>query len=211
MTHVQNREENEKRWAQGSFRQTVLERLKTRLEPGDELEDWCLWVSTNTDNDNTAVWVERKFDVPSSGYWVSETVFSIPAFSKPEGQGSPGLIVFERTPLEEVDDEIERYVTGHTPTKTELTKFDGPRKYRVIDDCARLRDVLEALPPPERRHYVPCLLVIDWSDNEDTEKTRDLVDTVRPSSLYSVMFRLLTSQADPLARKGRHHQTCLVF
>ncbi|PIL32442.1 hypothetical protein GSI_05144 [Ganoderma sinense ZZ0214-1] len=156
----ENREENEKRWAQGSFRQTVLERLKSRLEPGDELEDWCLWVSMNTENDNTAVWVERKFDVPTSGNWVSENVFSIPAFKKPEGQGSPGLIVFERTPLEGVEDEIEK-------------------KYRVIDDCARLRDVLEALPPPERKHYVPCLLVIDWSDDEDTEKTRDLVDMTR--------------------------------
>nr|VWP01746.1 Global transcription regulator sge1 [Ganoderma boninense] len=156
----ENREENEKRWAQGSFRQTVLERLKKRLEPGDELEDWCLWVSMNTENDNTAVWVERKFDVPTSGSWVSESVFSIPAFRKPEGQGSPGLIVFERTPLEGVEDEIEK-------------------KYRVIDDCARLRDVLEALPPPERRHYIPCLMVIDWSDDEDTEKTRDLVDMTR--------------------------------
>ncbi|KAM5541518.1 hypothetical protein V8D89_004708 [Ganoderma adspersum] len=156
----ENREENEKRWAQGSFRQTVLERLKARLAPGDELEEWCLWVSMNTENDNTAVWVERKFDVPTSGNWVSENVFSIPAFSKPEGQGSPGLIIFERTPLEGVDDEIEK-------------------KYRVIDDCARLRDVLEALPHPERRHYIPCLLVIDWSDDEDTEKTRDLVDMTR--------------------------------
>ncbi len=101
----------------------MLERLKARLEPGDELEDWCLWVSMNTENDNTAVWVERKFDVPTSGNWVSENVFSIPAFSKPEGQGSPGLIVFERTPSEGVDDEIEKYVTYEAPTDTRLTQL----------------------------------------------------------------------------------------
>ena len=98
----------------------MLERLKTRLAPGDELEDWCLWVSMNTENDNTAVWVERKFDVPTSGKWVSENVFSIPAFSKSEGQSSPGLIVFERTPLEGVDDEIEKYVIYQISIDTEL-------------------------------------------------------------------------------------------
>ena len=89
----------------------MIDRLKARLHPEDELQDWCLWVSMNTENDNTAVWVERKFDVPASGYWVSENVFSIPAFEKPEGQGSPGLIVFERTPLDGIDDEIERCVS----------------------------------------------------------------------------------------------------
>ncbi|KAI1784571.1 SAC3/GANP/Nin1/mts3/eIF-3 p25 family-domain-containing protein [Ganoderma leucocontextum] len=182
----ENREENEKRWAQGSFHQTVLERLKTRLEPGDELQDWCLWVSMNTENDNTAVWVERKFDVPSSGYWVSENVFSIPTFNKPEGQGSPGLIVFERTPLDGVDDEIEK-------------------KYRVIDDCARLRDVLEALPPTERRHYSPCLLVVDWSDDEDTEQTRDLVDMthrlVKEGTVKHVSYFKVASTVKDLDKK----------
>ncbi|EJF59439.1 hypothetical protein DICSQDRAFT_156285 [Dichomitus squalens LYAD-421 SS1] len=153
----ENREENEKRWAPGSFRKAVLDRLKARLEPGDELDDWCLWVSMNTENDKTAVWIERKLDVPASGYWVSENVFSIPAFKKPEGPGSPGLIVFERTPLEGTDDEIEK-------------------KYRVLDDCARLRDVLGFLPPLDQRRYIPCLLIITWSENEDCEKTRDLVD-----------------------------------
>lgn len=98
----------------------MLDRLKARLAPGDELEDWCLWVSMNTENDNTAVWVERKFDVPTSGNWVSENVFSIPAFSKSEGQSSPGLIVFERTPLEGVDDEIEKYVIYQISIDTEL-------------------------------------------------------------------------------------------
>ena len=84
--------------------------MKSRLQPGAELPEWCLWLSLNSENDKTAIWLEHKFDVPSSGFWVSENVFSIPAFEKPEAQGSPGLVVFERTPLEGVDDEIERYV-----------------------------------------------------------------------------------------------------
>ncbi len=67
-------------------------------------------MSTNNENDNTAIWLERKLNVPSSGFWVRDGVFSIPTFEKLEAQGSPGLIVFERTPLEGVDDEIERCV-----------------------------------------------------------------------------------------------------
>lgn len=79
-------------------------------ENAEELPEWTLWLSLNTENDNTAIWLEHKFDVPASGEWLSENVFSIPAFKKPKGKDSPGLIVFERTPLEGVEDEIERYV-----------------------------------------------------------------------------------------------------
>ena len=104
---VQNHEENEKRWAQGSFRDTVVERLKQRLPQGTDLPGWTIWVSVNTENDKTAIWLEHKFDIPSSGQWISETVFSVSALKKPLDSDSPGLILFERTPLEGVD-EIER-------------------------------------------------------------------------------------------------------
>lgn len=155
----------------------MINRLRKQLPPDFELPEWCLWLSMNSENDKTAIWLEHKFDVPSSGRWISETVFSIPAFKQPEAQGSPGLIVFERTPLEGVDDEIERCVPWciEDGVRRLIRHF---RKYRVLDDCARLRDVISALPPPEERHFMPCLLVINWSEVEDSEKTRDLIDMV---------------------------------
>lgn len=65
----------------------------------------------NPDSDATAIWLERKFDVPDSGKWVSETVFSMPLVPRKVAQASdfPGLIVFECTPLEGVTDDIERF------------------------------------------------------------------------------------------------------
>jgi nuclear mRNA export protein SAC3 len=68
----------------------------------------------NPENDGTAIWLEKKFDVPSSGAWVTQTVFSIPAAAASTSattiDGSPGLVVFECTPLDAIDDELERYV-----------------------------------------------------------------------------------------------------
>ncbi|KAJ7430961.1 hypothetical protein B0H11DRAFT_1679179, partial [Mycena galericulata] len=83
------------------------------------------------------------------GQWETETVFSIPVIPKrtadTPSDGYPGVIVFECTPLEGVDDELER-------------------KYRVLDDCCRLRDIIKALP--EKRHFVPSLLLIVWTADE---------------------------------------------
>ena len=64
------------------------------------------------------------------------------------------------------------------------------RKYRVLDDCARLRDVINAFPPEDQRHYIPCLLVINWSEDEDTAKTMDLIDMV------SIVMRSISSFSD---------------
>ncbi|KAI0660057.1 SAC3/GANP/Nin1/mts3/eIF-3 p25 family-domain-containing protein [Cubamyces menziesii] len=183
----ENREENEKRWAQGSFRRTIVDRLKAALPPGSELPEWCIWLSTNSVNDKTAIWLEHKFDVPASGHWVSENVFCIPAFDSPvRQQGFPGLIVFERSPLEGVDDEIER-------------------KYRVIDDCARLRDILETRLPPDQERYTPCLLVINWSEKEDDANTRDFVEmthkAVRDGTLKHVSYFSVSATAKELDRK----------
>ncbi|OJT13249.1 SAC3 family protein 1 [Trametes pubescens] len=182
----ENREENEKRWAQGSFRQTVVDCLKARLPPDTQLQEWCIWLSTNSVNDKTAIWLEHKFGVPVSGQWVSENVFCIHAFDAPEQQGSPGLIVFERSPLEGVEDEIER-------------------KYRVLDDCARLRDILETRLPPDEERFVPCLLVINWSEKEDNEDTRDFIDmthkAVRDGSLKHVSYFSVSATTKELDKK----------
>jgi len=32
----------------------------------------------------------------------------------------------------------------------------------MLDDCSRLRDIIESLPPD--RHFIPSLLTISWSD-----------------------------------------------
>jgi hypothetical protein len=65
----------------------------------------------NPESDATAIWLERKFDVPESGQWASEAVFSIPVVPTRiiDPSDSPGLIVFECTPLEGVADDLERF------------------------------------------------------------------------------------------------------
>lgn len=62
----------------------------------------------NPDNDQTAVWLKQKFDVPSSGNWDSEAVFSIAISGNPTRETFSGLIIFECTRLEDTDDVIER-------------------------------------------------------------------------------------------------------
>ena len=72
---------------------------------------WQVWLSTNTVNDGTAIWVQHKLDVPESGKWFTKDIFSIPISPKwryPLSIGCPGLIIFERTPLGDVEDELAR-------------------------------------------------------------------------------------------------------
>lgn len=74
---------------------------------------WKVWLSLNPDNDATAIWLERKFDMPNSGSWLGELVFSIAANPDPGDDGneqSPGILVFECTSLEGIVDELERFV-----------------------------------------------------------------------------------------------------
>ena len=109
----QHHDEYEKRWERGSFLKTVKARV-LQDAPGNEYPPhWRIWLSTNAETDGTAIWLEHKFDVPNSGEWVSEKVFSIPVVPKkrhPPSPGSPALIVFERTPVESLEDDIEKYV-----------------------------------------------------------------------------------------------------
>lgn len=88
-------------------------------------------MSLNPESDSSAIWLERKFDVPNSGRWASESIFEIPLFpdlnasqdserAKSNGKGkekskmkedlSTGLIVFECTPTDHIQDELEKYV-----------------------------------------------------------------------------------------------------
>ncbi|KAI0246513.1 hypothetical protein BJV78DRAFT_1286317 [Lactifluus subvellereus] len=143
----ENHEQHERRWAPG----TLLAAARTHV--GDPAPfDYCLWLSLNPENDGTAIWVERKFDMPNSGAWVSERVFSIPLAPDVVSR-SPGLVVFECSPLHGVNDEIEK-------------------KYLVLDDCARLREVIETFP--EDRHFIPSALFILWGEDESEPLPDDL-------------------------------------
>lgn len=68
----------------------------------------------NPDSDATAIWIEKKFNVPESGKWITPSnIFAIP-IGGPEGADDsvpehPGLVVFECSPLDGLD-EIEKCV-----------------------------------------------------------------------------------------------------
>jgi hypothetical protein len=99
-------------------------------------------LSLNPESDSSAIWLERKFDVPKSGWWASESIFEIPLFpdlkvshdtgeAKVNGKGkekskvkedlSTGLIVFECTPTDHVQDELERHVYIYSSSRSCLT------------------------------------------------------------------------------------------
>ncbi|KAF7323847.1 Nuclear export factor [Mycena kentingensis (nom. inval.)] len=142
----ENKEEHARRWAAGSFLQVVRGLVKSRCRSGrtPSTAFWRLWLSLNGESDATAIWLETKFDVTGSGgVWETEAVFSIPAVANAiAAEKFPGLIVFECTPLAGIKDHIER-------------------QYRVLDDCTRIRDVMEALPT--KRHFVPALVLVVWA------------------------------------------------
>lgn len=73
-------------------------------------ESWSAWLSLNQDNDGTAIWLELKFDVPESGSWKNVHIFQIPMVPQPRNDTVvyPGIIIFERSPVSEVDDPLER-------------------------------------------------------------------------------------------------------
>jgi hypothetical protein len=114
---TQNHEQHERRWAPGTFLAAL------RAHVGNPAPfDYCLWLSLNPENDGTAIWVERKFDVPNSGAWASERVFSVPLAPRAASH-SPGLVVFECSPLHGVDDEIEKCVISEKRKKKKGKKM----------------------------------------------------------------------------------------
>ena len=53
------------------------------------------------------------------------------------------------------------------------------RKYRILDDCARLREAIEMFP--QDRHFIPSVLFILWGEVEAEELPADLHRMVRSS------------------------------
>ncbi|KAK0449033.1 uncharacterized protein EV420DRAFT_1750746 [Desarmillaria tabescens] len=80
------------------------------------------------------IWLSLNPDSDPTAIWL-ERKFDAPASGRWMGENC--------TPLEGIADDLER-------------------KYRLLDDCSRLRDIIKSLP--ENRHYVPSLLVIWWAE-----------------------------------------------
>ncbi|KAL1743208.1 SAC3/GANP/Nin1/mts3/eIF-3 p25 family-domain-containing protein, partial [Schizophyllum fasciatum] len=158
------REEHQRTWAPGSFLQALRAQQEGHFVP----PEFRIWLSLNQIHDGTAIWLEKKFNMPDSGKWETETVFSVPLDGSvaSDASGYPGLIVFECTPLEGLEDELER-------------------KYRVLDDCARLRDILKGMP--EDRHFLPSLLFVLWTSNAESSLPPDLADMVRGKESHVVI------------------------
>lgn len=60
------------------------------------------------------------------------------------------------------------------------------RKYRILDDCARLREVIQRLAPPRERHFLPVLCTIVWEEDEvhnDVDDFTDMVSRVHISTV----------------------------
>jgi hypothetical protein len=114
--------------------------------------------------------------VPASGQWESDNVFAIPLSPNDATSfSSPGVIIFECTPLEGVTDELERY--SYLPISPAAYLQLECRKFRILEDCARLRSVVKALP--RARHFIVSLLVLFWATDKNIEAPSDLVSMVR--------------------------------
>jgi hypothetical protein len=58
------------------------------------------------------------------------------------------------------------------------------RKYRILDDCARLREMIEMFP--QDRHFIPSVLFILWGEAEAEALPGDLLRMV--SSFHTLHF-----------------------
>ena len=54
-----------------------------------------------------------------------------------------------------------------------------PRKYRVLDDCARLRDVLDTYRALPKQRFTPSLLLVVRADGTGSDVTPDFGDMVK--------------------------------
>jgi hypothetical protein len=54
---------------------------------------------------------------------------------------------------------------------------DFCRKYQILDDCARLREIIETFP--DDRHFIPSVLFILWNEDELETLPDDLRRMVR--------------------------------
>ena len=60
----------------------------------------------------------------------------------------------------------------------QLTGLCFTRKYRVLDDCSRLREVIEQLQLVPTVRYTPTLVVVTWADTDGPDAAPDFGDMV---------------------------------
>src|SRR5579863_6445668 len=64
-----------------------------------------------------------------------------------------------------------------SPKRNKCAHVDCIRKYRVLDDCARLREVIETFP--EDRHFIPSIFFVLWGEDDSEALPDDLRRMVR--------------------------------
>jgi hypothetical protein len=74
------------------------------------------------------------------------------------------------------------------------------RKYRVLDDCARLREVIETFP--EDRHFIPSIFFILWNEDDSETLPDDLRHMVRFICKYCAEDCAHKRQAGDYEAKG---------
>ncbi|OBZ73300.1 hypothetical protein A0H81_07190 [Grifola frondosa] len=82
--------------------------------------------------------------------------------------------------MQDIDDELER-------------------KYRILDDCSRLRDIVQCLPPDEKLHFVPCLVIVNWVEDDKNEKTRDFDEMLAKLLRDGIIKQILVFNIPPSA------------
>lgn len=74
------------------------------------------------------------------------------------------------------------------------------RKYRILDDCARLREVIEMFP--QDRHFIPSVLFILWGEAEAEALPGDLLRMVRSFHALNFFDHAHAKQVGDYATKG---------
>ncbi|KAF5344851.1 hypothetical protein D9756_011184 [Leucocoprinus leucothites] len=186
----ENRVENQTLWAQGSYLSTIrtyIHSLTTTTtkalyhsysDERKKQKPWNIWLSLNPESDSSAIWLERKFDVPKSGRWANENVFEIPIFETSTSEGMEnGMAVITNGKNKSKGREEEAKYTGlivFECTPTDWVKDDIEKKYCVLDDCSRLRDIMDLLS--SKRHYVPSLLILRWGSGDQSKAVVEAED-----------------------------------
>lgn len=87
--------------------------------------------------------------------------------------------------MDGVDDVLERLVMVLLDLRRQNTDAMYPRKYRILDDCARLRDIIEVYKKESQPRFKPSLAIITWAEIDGLEAASDFGDMVRGYRILS--------------------------
>jgi hypothetical protein len=80
-----------------------------------------------------------------------------------------------------------------------IARSHACRKYRILDDCARLREVIEMFP--KDRHFIPSVLFILWGEAEAEALPGDLLRMVRSFHMLKISSTTLTRNRWVITRR----------